>query len=77
MSDNASENQVSHQLDQLQQRLQELISLCTKLRVENKSLLDQQASLVEERARLIEKNEMARSKVESMITRLKSMEASQ
>ncbi len=77
MSDPATDGQIGDQLDQLQQRLQELISLCTRLRVENKSLLDQQTNLVEERARLIEKNEMARSKVESMITRLKSMEASQ
>jgi len=77
MSDHATDGRINDQLDQLQQRLQELISLCTRLRIENKSLLDQQNTLVEERARLIEKNEMARSKVESMITRLKSMEASQ
>ncbi len=65
------------QLDQLQQRLQDLISVCDKLRIENKSLHEQQAGLVEERARLIEKNETARSRVEAMIVRLKSMESSQ
>ena len=34
-------------------------------------------ALVEERSRLVEKNETARSKVEQMIVRLKSLEAGQ
>jgi cell division protein ZapB len=54
-----------------------LIQLCTRLRQENQSLKQQQNALVEERARLIDKNETARSKVEQMIIRLKSMEMSQ
>ena len=58
-------------------RLLELMSLCSGLRVENQSLKEQQGTLIEERARLIEKNDMARSKVEQMIVRLKAMEASQ
>jgi len=53
------------------------MSLCSGLRIENQSLKGQQDSLIEERAKLIEKNEMARSKVEQMIVRLKAMEASQ
>ena len=61
----------------LESRLQTLLALCTRLRVENRSLKDQQTTLVEERARLIEKNETARTKVEQMIIRLKSMEAGQ
>jgi cell division protein ZapB len=61
----------------LETQLQQLISLCSQLRVENRSLLDQQSSLLEERARLIQKNELARAKVEQMIVRLKSMEAGQ
>jgi len=61
----------------LEGRLLELMSLCSGLRVENQSLKEQQGSLIEERAKLIEKNEMARSKVEQMIVRLKAMEASQ
>ncbi len=61
----------------LEGRLLELMSLCSGLRVENQSLKEQQDSLIEERAKLIEKNEMARSKVEQMIVRLKAMEASQ
>lgn len=68
---------LSEQLEALNQRVQELVTLCQQQKIENKSLREQQKNLVEERSRLIEKNEMARTKVESMITRLKSMEASQ
>jgi len=64
-------------LQQLDSKLTELVELCSKLKLENRSLRNQQQTLVEERAKLIEKNELARTKVESMITRLKSMEASQ
>ena len=65
------------EFDALESRLQDVAALCTKLRLENQSLRQQQDSLIEERARLIEKNETARSKVEQMIVRLKSLEASQ
>ena len=41
---------------------------------ENQALRDQQSSLVAERAGLIEKSELARSRVEAMIARLKAME---
>lgn len=51
-----------------------LIQVCRKLREENSSLRARQDSLVAERAELIEKTELARSRVESMIARLKSME---
>jgi cell division protein ZapB len=67
---------LEEQVDALEERLQALLTLCTRLRQENHSLKAQQVSLVEERARLIKKNETARSKVEQMIIRLKSMEVS-
>jgi cell division protein ZapB len=65
------------EFDVLESRLLDVAALCSKLRLENQSLKQQQDSLIEERARLIEKNETARSKVEQMIIRLKSLEASQ
>ena len=65
------------EFDALESRLQAVVELCSKLRLENQSLKQQQDSLIEERAKLIEKNETARSKVEQMIIRLKSLEASQ
>lgn len=62
------------ELKKLESRLDELVQTIQRLKDENRSLRDQQDSLVSERANLIEKNELARAKVEAMITRLKSME---
>lgn len=61
-------------LKTLEQRVDELIEAVTRLQSENRSLRAQQADLMSERARLIEKTELARSRVESMIARLKAME---
>lgn len=61
-------------LKRLEARVDELIQANTRLRDENSSLLSAQDSLVTERAELIEKTELAKTRVESMITRLKSME---
>jgi cell division protein ZapB len=61
-------------LDTLERQVDELIRTCRQLREENLSLRARQDHLVAERAELIEKTELARSRVESMITRLKSME---
>jgi cell division protein ZapB len=54
--------------------IDELIKVCEDLKSENDLLRNKQSSLVTERATLIEKNEMARTRVESMIARLKSLE---
>lgn len=67
----------SAELTSLEAQLQELLQICKQLKGENQSLRTQQNSLISERANLIEKNEMARSRVEAMITRLKSMESPQ
>jgi cell division protein ZapB len=76
---NDKENADSKELDllKLEQRVEELIHACTYLKDENKSLRARQDSLVAERAALIEKTELARTRVEAMITRLKSMESTQ
>ena len=70
-----SRSDINEEIENLEAQLNELASLCKRLRLENRSLREQQVSLVEERARLIEKNELARTKVEQMIVRLKSLEA--
>jgi len=72
-----SRSTLDKQFALMQSRVQDVATLCERLRQENKALLEQQNDLVEERSKLIEKNEMARAKVEQMISRLKSMEASQ
>lgn len=64
-------------LKMLERRVDELIQRIHALSRENQSLRDSQSSLIAERARLIEKTEMARTRVEGMITRLKSMEQEQ
>lgn len=58
----------------LESRVDELIRACGHLKNENKSLKARQEDLLAERAELIEKTELARTRVEAMITRLKSLE---
>jgi len=61
-------------LQALEAQVDELIQTCEQLSEENRALRDQQSTLVAERANLIEKSELARSRVEAMIARLKAME---
>lgn len=61
-------------LESLESQVDELIRTCENLSEENRALREQQATLVAERASLIEKSELARSRVEAMIARLKAME---
>jgi cell division protein ZapB len=58
----------------LEQKVSEIIEICAVLSRENKALRAQQQNWTTERAKLIEKNELAKSRVESMITRLKALE---
>lgn len=62
------------ELEKLEARVNDLLQTYERLVSENKALRQQQETLVTERASLIEKNELARSRVETMITRLKSLE---
>jgi cell division protein ZapB len=55
-------------------RLDRLLELCRTLQEENKSLRHSQEQLSTERAQLLARNEQARSRVEAMIMRLKSLE---
>ena len=58
----------------LEKRIDELIDTVGLLKNENTSLRQQKDKLVTERSQLIEKTEMARSRVEAMISRLRSLE---
>ena len=51
-----------------------LLELCQRLSEENRSLRASQEQLSAERANLMAKNEQARSRVEAMIARLRSLE---
>lgn len=65
--------QANEKLAQLETRIEELLDLCETLQAENKSLKIRQSALVRDRAQLLEKTALARSRVEAMITRLKTM----
>lgn len=58
----------------LAERVDQLLALCVRLSEENRSLKVSQEALAAERANLLAKNEQARSRVEAMIARLKSLE---
>jgi len=64
----------TEQLAKLEQQIDELLLLTQVLGKENRALRTQQRNWSTERAKLIEKNELAKSRVESMITRLKALE---
>lgn len=60
-------------LHTLEAKLDELIAQCARLQHENAELKSREQDWQRERIRLIEKNELARSRVEAMITRLKTL----
>mgnify|MGYP002054328630 FL=1 len=75
MSDiNSQKNPPMEEMDVLERRVSELISLTEQLSRENKALRTQQENWSVERAKLIDKNELAKSRVESMIGRLRALE---
>ncbi|WPO99754.1 TIGR02449 family protein [Pseudomonas sp. HR96] len=64
----------TNELQALMGKLELLIDRVEQLKRQNGLLLAQEKTWREERAHLIEKNEIARRKVESMISRLKALE---
>lgn len=61
-------------LKHLERHIDELIDTVNYLKTENSSLRQQKDKLVYERSQLLDKTEMARSRVEAMISRLRSLE---
>jgi cell division protein ZapB len=62
------------QMREFSERVEQLIALAQRLADENRSLRQSQEQLMSERANLLARNEQARSRVEAMINRLKSLE---
>lgn len=62
------------ELQRLAAKLDELLDHYQRLKTQNRLLLANEKAWREERAQLIEKNELARQKVEAMISRLKALE---
>jgi cell division protein ZapB len=73
----ATVNHTKTELDKLDKQVSDLLKLAQQLKEENTSLRYQQISLHQERAQLVEKNEIAKSRVEAIISRLKSLEAAE
>ena len=73
-SQSQPQDQSMEEMDILERRVNQLIALTEQLSRENKALRTQQDNWSVERAKLIEKNELAKSRVESMIGRLRSLE---
>ena len=65
---------VEQELRQLDLRIEDLLTLITQLKEENRALRQRQDTLMNERAGLLQKNEQVRARVEAMIGRLKAME---
>lgn len=61
-------------IDKLEAQVGELLELCQRLGNDNQELRTQLQALTSERSNLIEAKEKVRVQVESMITRLRSME---
>lgn len=61
-------------LKKLESRVDDLIKTIDRLQSENKTLRESHTHLQSERTRLIEKTELARTRVEAMIGRLKAIE---
>jgi cell division protein ZapB len=59
----------------LETKLDKLILLCSRLQQENAEFKTRESEWLRERERLIEKNELARTRVEAMITHLKNLDA--
>jgi cell division protein ZapB len=62
------------ELQRLAAKLDELLEHYQHLKAQNRLLLGNERAWREERGQLIEKNELARQKVEAMISRLKALE---
>lgn len=61
-------------IQQLEQQVDELLRASRRIREENMLLKSQQAAWLTERTQLVEKTEMARSRIETMVGRLKELD---
>ncbi|HEY7871649.1 MAG TPA: TIGR02449 family protein [Rudaea sp.] len=67
-------NPALNELHEVSGRIDRLLDLCRRLAEENRSLRQSQDQLASERSNLLAKNEQARTRVEAMIARLRSLE---
>lgn len=70
----ATNNSINEDLRTLEDRIDDLIGVCRRLREENEGLRVSRESLLQERTKLAEKNKLAKSRLESIVDRLKTLE---
>jgi cell division protein ZapB len=61
-------------IQQLEQQVDELLRASRRIREENMLLKSQQTAWLTERTQLVDKTEMARSRIETMVSRLKELD---
>lgn len=61
-------------LQQLEQQVDDLLRVSRRMREENMLLKSQQSAWLAERAKLVEKTELARSRIDKMVSRLKELD---
>jgi len=74
MSKKIKSSEIDQEVTRLEEQVEILLHTVDRLMKENKSLRAQQESHSTERASLIERNDLARNRVEAIVTRLKSLE---
>jgi cell division protein ZapB len=62
-------------LQQLEQQVDDLLRVSRRMREENMLLKSQQSAWLAERAKLVEKTELARSRIDKMVSRLKELDS--
>ena len=65
---------LAEDLRALESKVDDLIELCEALANENRALRDRNRAWAVEKSDLVERNELARSKIDALIDRLKSMD---
>ncbi|MFY9178316.1 MAG: TIGR02449 family protein [Venatoribacter sp.] len=64
----------NYDLHTLEQKLEKLLAIHNDLREQNKAMRTNEAQWQAERAKLIQQNELAKRKLNDMITRLQTLE---
>lgn len=65
---------LTQDLKALEAKVDELVELCESLANENQALRERNRAWAIEKSNLVERNELARSKIDALIDRLKSMD---
>ena len=74
MDDKDNHQKWELEIQVLEDKIDSLVKCCLKLHDENHTLKNKQGELVRDRAQLLEKTTIAKTRVESIIARLKSVE---